>query len=346
MEVISFSGKSGTGKSYQATRLCRIKGIEAIIDDGLLIYKNRIVAGRSAKKSPTKAGSMRAALFAYDDQREEVVNKLAELQPQKLLVIGTSDRMVDWIINTLGLESASERVHIEDITTPEERAIADESRNGRGEHVIPAPMGQLKREFAGYFINPVRMIKGMTMSDGPLVHGQATDRTVVRPQFSYFGNFEISEDCFRDIIYITAEKYRKHIRVLSHYHNGKQESLIIVIEVKVLQHPDVIAECKDLQRDVSKMIDQMTSFQIKRINIEIKDILLLTDYRIMQEKQRQKEARLLEKEEKQREKEERQEEKLREKEEKQREKEERQAEKQRTKKLKEQQKEYKKQHKI
>ena len=31
MQVISFTGKSGTGKSYQATRLCRIKGVEAII---------------------------------------------------------------------------------------------------------------------------------------------------------------------------------------------------------------------------------------------------------------------------------------------------------------------------
>ena len=50
MKVYSFTGKSGTGKSYQAIRVAKEKGIPALIDDGLLIYKNKIVAGRSAKK--------------------------------------------------------------------------------------------------------------------------------------------------------------------------------------------------------------------------------------------------------------------------------------------------------
>lgn len=49
MKVYSFTGKSGTGKSYQAIRVAKEKGIPALIDDGLLIYKNKIVAGRSAK---------------------------------------------------------------------------------------------------------------------------------------------------------------------------------------------------------------------------------------------------------------------------------------------------------
>ena len=39
MKVYSFTGKSGTGKSYQAIRVAKEKGIPALIDDGLLIYK-------------------------------------------------------------------------------------------------------------------------------------------------------------------------------------------------------------------------------------------------------------------------------------------------------------------
>ncbi|MBR0373358.1 MAG: hypothetical protein IJH91_02385 [Mogibacterium sp.] len=277
MQVISFTGKSGTGKSYQATRLCRIKNIEAIIDDGLLIYKNRIVAGQSAKKSPTKAGAMRAALFEYDDQREAVQAKLRELAPEKLLVIGTSDRMVDWITDRLEIPSASERVYIEELTTEDEREIAGESRHVRGEHVIPAPIGQLKREFAGYFINPVRMIRGMTMNDGPLVHGHATDRTVVRPQFSYFGTFQISENCIGDIIKIAAESYTDRIKVLGHYHNGNTHALTVVIEVRIHETADIIDLCKALQKEVSTQIEHMTSFQMNRVNIEIKEIELAED---------------------------------------------------------------------
>ena len=277
MQVISFTGKSGTGKSYQATRLCRIKGVEAIIDDGLLIYKNRIVAGRSAKRSPTKAGAMRAALFEYDDQREEVQKKLAELKPKKLLILGTSDRMTDWIADRLEIERPSERVYIEELTTEEERRIAGESRHGRGEHVIPAPVGQLKREFAGYFINPVRMIRGMTMSDGPLVHGSATDRTVVRPQFSYFGRFQISENCIGDIIRIAAEKYSHCIKLQNYYHNSNPHALNIVVEIKIRQIPEVIDRCKELQKEISETIGNMTSFQVNRVNIDIRDIALTSD---------------------------------------------------------------------
>ena len=50
MKVYSFTGKSGTGKSYQAIRVAKENGVPAIIDDGLLIYRNKIVAGSSAKK--------------------------------------------------------------------------------------------------------------------------------------------------------------------------------------------------------------------------------------------------------------------------------------------------------
>ena len=55
MKIVSFTGKSGTGKSYQATALAQRRGFDAIIDDGLLIYKGQIVAGTSAKKCASKA---------------------------------------------------------------------------------------------------------------------------------------------------------------------------------------------------------------------------------------------------------------------------------------------------
>ncbi len=87
MEIYSFTGKSGTGKSYSAARICREKHIDAIIDDGLLIYRGGIAAGRSAKECSSKAAAMRTALFNYDDHREEVRKKLLELNPDKLMVM-------------------------------------------------------------------------------------------------------------------------------------------------------------------------------------------------------------------------------------------------------------------
>lgn len=79
MKIVSFTGKSGTGKSYQATSLAQRKGYDAIIDDGLLIYKGQIVAGTSAKKCASKAAAMRTALFNYEDHRNEVIKALANM---------------------------------------------------------------------------------------------------------------------------------------------------------------------------------------------------------------------------------------------------------------------------
>ena len=54
IKVYAFVGPSGTGKSYRAQMVAAENGIEYIIDDGLLIKGNDIVAGTSAKKQQPK----------------------------------------------------------------------------------------------------------------------------------------------------------------------------------------------------------------------------------------------------------------------------------------------------
>lgn len=49
MKVYSLSGPSGTGKSTSALAFAHKLGVEAIIDDGLLIVNGIRVAGISAK---------------------------------------------------------------------------------------------------------------------------------------------------------------------------------------------------------------------------------------------------------------------------------------------------------
>ena len=63
MKVYGLIGKSGTGKSYQAVNLCKELNIESIIDDGLFICRNKVMAGISAKRQPTKVGAVKTALF-------------------------------------------------------------------------------------------------------------------------------------------------------------------------------------------------------------------------------------------------------------------------------------------
>ena len=48
IKVFALVGKSGTGKSFRAKLIAEKYGIEVIIDDGLIIKDNSIIAGKSA----------------------------------------------------------------------------------------------------------------------------------------------------------------------------------------------------------------------------------------------------------------------------------------------------------
>ena len=210
MKVYTLTGKSGTGKSFQAMNLCREYDIESIIDDGIFIYRDRVMAGTSAKREQTKVGAIKAAMFIRPKQREEVRKSIESVKPDSILVIGTSDKMADEICEQLGLPEIYRRIHIEDITTEREREKAWKQRRIQGKHVIPVPSMQLKRDFAGYFMNPLKFFRdkalGNAVSGRPGKEDEGpADRTVVRPQFSYFGTFKISEQVIRDIIRISAD---------------------------------------------------------------------------------------------------------------------------------------------
>ena len=94
MLVYGLSGKSGTGKSYNAAELCGRMDIDAIIDDGIFIMEGEIAAGVSAKKSATKLGAVKQALFTDDGHCREVREAIKAFMPEKILILGTSDEMV------------------------------------------------------------------------------------------------------------------------------------------------------------------------------------------------------------------------------------------------------------
>ena len=273
MEILSFTGKSGTGKSYQASRVCIEKNIDAIIDDGLFIHKGKVVAGQSAKKAPTKAAAMRTAMFNYESHCNEVKAAIVRSKPKRLMIIGTSDKMVDYITDALGLHRPDERLYITDFTTEEEREIARHSRYDEGNHVIPAPMGELKIDFSGYFMNPLKFIKDFVSDTaGGKEYVDERDITVVRPQYSYFGRYSISSAAIKDIISIVSENHEHALSVLRSFQHGGDNRLVIDIGILALKDKYIIEECKEFQEEIYKAIEDTTSFNVSGINIMIDDI--------------------------------------------------------------------------
>ena len=264
MKVYTLTGKSGTGKSYQAIHLCKARNIESIIDDGLFIYKNRVEAGISAKRQKTMVGAIKTALFTLDEHAQTVADRIREMEPKSILIIGTSDKMTDKIVAWLGLPAVSQRIYIEDITTEEERETANRQRNMLGKHVIPAPTLQLKRDFAGYFLDPLRILRGI---GGKI---QEPEKTVVRPTFSYMGEFFISDSVMKDIADCVAGESEGISRVLKIYENTAPDNLIIDIAVAVSAQALIWESAIEFQQKLAETVEYMTAFNVVKVSVEVR----------------------------------------------------------------------------
>lgn len=267
MKVYGLSGKSGTGKSYQAMNLCRDRDIESIIDDGLFIFRNEIIAGRSAKRSETKIGAIKTALFTEDKHCMEVRAAIRKMKPASILVLGTSDRMVGRIAARLELPQIEEMIRIEDITTAGEREIARKQRNQQGKHVVPVPSFQLKRQFSGYFLHPIRMIRGWGFGRDDI-----EEKTVVRPTYSYLGNFIISDRVINDIVEQTAERIDGIVHLSRTISRNQHGELHILIMVTLDMSYNAIELAVQLQRQCMKMIEEMTAFNIRSVDVEVQNL--------------------------------------------------------------------------
>ena len=267
MIVYGLVGKSGTGKSYQAMNLCREMGIESIIDDGLFIFGNSILEGTSAKRQSTKVAAIKTALFTDEEHRQSVADRIREVSPDSILVLGTSEKMIHKIAQRLELPALERIIYIEEITTEEERETARKQRHELGKHIIPVPTFQLKREFSGYFLDPLRIIRGWRGGKASV-----SEKTVVRPTYSYLGDYSISDKVIGDVIYYLGEKTQGVDSVTKVTVENSVDGLKINISLICEFGCRIVDVAKELQRVVAKSVGTMTAFHIKAVDIEIKGL--------------------------------------------------------------------------
>lgn len=266
MKIYGLYGKSGTGKSYHAMSLCKELDLEAIIDDGLFIYGNRVLAGISAKRQNTKIKAIKTALFTNEEHCREVRNKIQEVNPPGILILGTSQEMVYKIQARLGLPEPVEMISIEEITTESQRETARKQRKELGKHVIPAPTFQIKRQFSGYFLDPLRIFR----SRG----GKTTyaEKTVVRPTYSYLGDYDLSDKVITDIATYIGKQVPGVENVLRVTVESSEEGVRIIILVLMKYGAKIIEVAKELQKKVSEQVEAMTAFNITAVDIDVRGI--------------------------------------------------------------------------
>lgn len=267
MKVYALVGKSGTGKSHHSMWVAKENKIDYIIDDGLLISDNKIIAGKSAKREPTKVASVRCAVFSDPTHAEMVKEAIREKNIQSILLIGTSEKMVRMIADALGLGTIEKIIRIEDVSTPEERKIASEMRNKQGKHVIPVPTFEVKKQFSGYFVDPLMLLfkkKGQTVVE---------EKTVMRPAYSYLGEYKIAPKVLADICTYEASTFPAVYKIL-HFRQSTTPGgrLIIEMDISVNYPCRVSYQARKIAEKIKNSIEEFTSINVKRVSVNVKTL--------------------------------------------------------------------------
>ena len=268
IRVYAFVGPSGTGKSYRAQMVANENNIHYIIDDGLFINDNEIIAGESAKKAPTKIETVKKALFLQDNQKEEIRKAIEKYKPESILILGTSDGMVKKIAANIGVPPIEKTIYIEDIATKEEMEEARRSRITEGKHVIPVPTFEIKKDFSGFILDPLQIFKFKGRNNKPYI----SEKSIIRPTFSYLGNFTISDTVFRQIIEYVAKKDKSIYSVIRTRIDNEPEGPYVYIEVIVEYGSNVREVVENFKNKVIKELEKLTTMRVRTIKIVIKDI--------------------------------------------------------------------------
>ncbi|MBR6900459.1 MAG: hypothetical protein IKN30_00155 [Synergistaceae bacterium] len=266
IKIFAFVGPAGTGKSHRATHVARQNGIDVIIDDGLVISRGRILAGRSAKSEVNRLRAIKRAIFEYEDHRDEVVRYLTKNPPDKLMILATSDGMINKIIKRLGLNPPLRFININEISTPEEIEAALRERREKKQHVVPVAKAQVQQNFAGKLVSQIRgFFRGRDKNE--------ERNTIVKPLFSFNGKVTIEHDALVEMSKKLLElgNHVKKIRELDIEIYDDKISLNIEIDLN-LGNKNALSIARALQRKLLKGLSFFTGMEIKQVNIKVNEI--------------------------------------------------------------------------
>jgi hypothetical protein len=279
-KVYALVGGSGTGKSFHAKLVAQKHRISLIIDDGLLIKDDRIIAGRSAKEEQNYMGAVRAALFGVEEQRREVATRLAVENFRKILILGTSDKMVRKIAHQLGVPEPGKFIRIEDIADREEIETALRTRRIEGKHVIPVPKAEVKHSYAAIFFDVIRVRKKKV---GPqsIVVTPVHEKSLVRPLYSRRERVKISDVALSQMALLSVTMFDadvkvKHVTVKSTEENGAPSAgyrLVLLIDPPDNRELDKFVA--GLQRYIIEDIERFSGILIEEVNIVVDKITQL-----------------------------------------------------------------------
>jgi ABC-type dipeptide/oligopeptide/nickel transport system ATPase component len=265
-------GESGTGKSYQSKFVAAKYKIHYIIDDGLLIKDECILAGHSAKKEQTILAAVKAAVFSDKERRDEVAGRLLYERSLKVLILGTSEKMVNKIALRLQLPLPRKIIKIDDFSKPDEIDTALRTRRVEGKHVIPLPAVEVRKEYSNIFLASQPVFKGKVPTTIGIIP-ESHEKSLVRPAYSYKPKIRISHNALSVMVTNAVAEFDRSIRInkIKVMDESAGFSLILTIDVPLGMRLDI--KINELKHFITANIERYTGILIEKVNIVIDKVI-------------------------------------------------------------------------
>ncbi|MBN1525572.1 MAG: hypothetical protein JW904_13925 [Spirochaetales bacterium] len=267
VQVFALVGRSGTGKSFRAMLLAEKYNIELLVDDGLLIRDQKIIAGKSAKKEKAYLGAIKTALFNDDAHARQVKSALKNEDFKSILIIGTSVGMVERISRRLDLPQPHRIINIEDIATEQEIDQAMNARKTEGKHIIPVPAFEVKQNYPHLIYETIKIFleKRFFRKNQQNVF----EKTVVRPEFSKRGSLSISESALSQMVIHCVREYDSVLQIEKVVVKKDVKSYILEIHLKVTFGTKLTNAIPALQNYIIDSIENFTGISLSKVDIII-----------------------------------------------------------------------------
>jgi len=240
VKVYALVGDSGTGKSFRAKLLAAV----------------------------------RIALFDNKTHRDEIARVLQSEQFKKILIIGTSEKMVQKIAARLQLPQPFKIINIEEIASQEDIERAIRSRRVEGKHVIPVPSIEIKRNYPQIFYDHVRVFlkgrKNILSSNAAM--SKVYEKSVVRPEFSKKGRVTISEAALSQMVIHCVGEFDPAVSIkkLTIKTDSRGYRLVIVIDVPF--GTQLTGKIHQMQQYIVENIERYTGILVEEVHIVIDKI--------------------------------------------------------------------------
>ncbi|MDR0383082.1 MAG: hypothetical protein LBH50_03760 [Spirochaetaceae bacterium] len=272
--VFALVGASGTGKSYQAQTVARKYRIDFIIDDGLLIRNDRIVAGCSAKEEKSFMAAVKTAVFYEKSRRDEVARRLQTEKFSSVLIVGTSEKMVNKIAARLQLPLPARIIKIEDFASQNEIETALRTRRIEGKHVIPAPSVEVRRGYPEIFFSPVSAPEPYrTQRLIPATH----EKSLVRPAYSVPQKLVISGQALSLMVKNCVGEFDDGFKAKKIDVRDTEAGYRLVITIDVSFGIPLEKKINELLRYITDNIEKYTGILIEEVNIIIDKVIEMAE---------------------------------------------------------------------